>query len=260
MSNTDTYDPRRFLGDFKTDLWFPHYRQTVSGPWSVRLVGMIAAPGYWGTSYRISGAVVLTGPGEKGKASWMSTTPSEIESQQIGQAGAHGHTVVLGLGLGWQAANAALKPDVTHVTVVERDPAIIALIEDQGVLAQLPPEAQGKIEIVTADANFWKPAAPVDTLLADIWEKTDGDRRLEDYQRMQANIGAGSVYFWGQEVQIWRAACRRVGSDAVLDWPLVRAIVAEDFRLPLIVPDWPDYPQKIMAAAKQALSLMALMR
>jgi hypothetical protein len=257
---TDIYDPRDFLGDFKTDLWFPHYRQAVSGPWSVRLVGMLAAPGYWGTSYRISGAVVLAGPGDKGKASWMSTTPSEIESQEIGQAGAHGHTVVLGLGLGWQAANAALKPEVRHVTVVERDPAILALIEDQGVLAQLPPDARDKIEIVMADANFWRPATPVDTLLADIWEKTDGEHRVEDYQRMHANIGARSVYFWGQEVQIWRAAIRRMGPDPALDWPLVRAIIAEDFHLPLIVPDWPDYPQKIVAAGKQALHLMALMK
>jgi hypothetical protein len=30
---------------------------------------------------------------------------------------------------------------------------------------------------------------------------------------------------------------------------MLREIVAEDIRLPLILPDWPDYPQKIAAGA-----------
>lgn len=35
---------------------------------------------YWGDVYPINGTVVLTGPGAEGRTSWMSMTPSEIES------------------------------------------------------------------------------------------------------------------------------------------------------------------------------------
>ena len=63
-------------------------------------------------------------------------------------------------------------------------------------------------------------------------------------RHIQNNIAAEAIYFWGQEIQIWRAACAHQGDTPALDWPLVRAI-ARDFALPLILPDWPDYPQKI---------------
>lgn len=249
MSDEGLLDPRQFLGEFKTDLWFPQYRNAVSDHWTLRFVGMAAGRGYWGDQYKIWGAVTLGGPGATSPAAWMSTTPFEIESQEIGLAAARGHTVVLGLGMGWQAANAALRPEVSSVTVIERDPNIIALVREQGVFGQLPPDARAKLEVVQADADHWQAAAPVDTLLADIWEKTDDDLRLRDVQRMQRNIRARAVYFWGQEMVIWRAARHRAESSA-FDWPLVRSIVADDFALPLIVPDWPDYPQKIAAAAK----------
>ena len=248
MSDAGFLDPRRFLGDFKTELWFPHYRAAVSGPWSMQVALIAGGRGYWGQTYKITGMVALIGPGDGGNASWMSTTPWEIESQEIGLAAARGHTVVLGLGMGWQAANAALHPDVEHLTVVERDPGIIALIKEQGVLDQLPAAARDKVEIVQADADFWRPAAPVDTLLADIWEKTNDPNRIADVRRMRDNIRPSALYFWGQEMQIWRAARRRAGP--ALDWPLVRAIAAEDFGLPLIFPDDAGYPQKIAAAAR----------
>jgi hypothetical protein len=242
-------DPRSLLGDFKSDLWFPKYTAGTIGPWALRIIAMAAARGYWGDVYRIAGTAVLTGPGVAGKASWMSIMPSEIESQELGLQFAQGHTVVLGLGMGWLAANAALRPEVDHVTVVERDSDIIELVAAANVFEQLPAEAREKLEIVHADALTWKPSFSVDTLQADIWEKFVEDRKLDDVRRMQDNIGANAVYFWGQEMEIWRFACRRCGPEPALDWPLIRAILAEDIRLPLPMPDWPDFPEKIAAAA-----------
>jgi hypothetical protein len=211
---------------------------------------MAAARGYWGEVYRVAGTVILTGPSREGVQSWMSMLPSEIESQEIGLAAAHGHTVVLGLGMGWLVANLALKPAVDQVTVVERDPDVIALIEAAEVFAALPGPARAKIRIVEADALAWRPDRPVDSLQADIWRRLLEDGKLADVRRMQANIEARSIYFWGQEMEIWRFACRRAGGLAAgLDWPAIRAITTEDIALPLIVPDWPDYPAKIVAAA-----------
>lgn len=241
-------DPRELLGGFKRDLWFPCYPSGAAGPWAVRIIAMVANRGYWGEVYKTAGTVILSGPGAQGEASWMSMTPSEIESQEIGLAAAYGHTVVLGLGMGWLAGNVAIKPEVDHVTVVERDPDVLALMQTLDVFDQLPAEARAKIEIVEADALTWKPPSPVDTLQADIWERFVEDSKLADVRRMQDNIGAKAVYFWGQEMEIWRMACRRANGDPQLDWPLIRRIVSEDLGLPLILPDWLDFPDKIVAA------------
>ena len=89
-------DPRPLLGEFTSTLWFPHYAQGAWGPWSVRIIAMPSARGYWGRVYAMMGTVILTGPVEGGEKSWMSIVPMEVESQEIGIAAARGHTVVLG--------------------------------------------------------------------------------------------------------------------------------------------------------------------
>jgi hypothetical protein len=242
-------DPRPLLGDFTSNLWFPRYRPGVWGPWSVRIVAMLSARGYWGTSYRMQGSVILTGPVEQDEASWMSIVPMEVESQEIGIAAARGHTVVLGMGMGWCAANVALNPAVERVTVIERDPNVIALIEALGIFDQLPPEARAKIGVVRDDALIWRPDSRVDSVQADIWAKFVEPRKWDDVRRIQANIGADSLYFWGQEMELWRLACRdlggvpeRLGQDEIKR-------IAGMLDLPLVHPGWPDYGDRIAAAA-----------
>ncbi|MEJ1969881.1 MAG: hypothetical protein WDN03_14785 [Rhizomicrobium sp.] len=250
-TGTDGYlDTRELLRGFDTDMWFPRYRAVTMGPWKVTAIVMSGSRGYWGKQYTFMGTILLVGPTVGGDSTWMSTTPWEIESQEIGVKAARGHAAVLGLGLGWQAANVALNPNVERVTVVEHDPQVMELVRAQGVFEQLPQEARDKIELVQADANAWRPQDRVDTLLADIWAKTTGENRVRDYRSMQDNIGAAAAYFWGQEVVIWQRAVERLGPKPDLDWPLVRTIIAEDFDLPLIVPDRPDYPQRIAAAGR----------
>jgi hypothetical protein len=248
--NEEHYNPYELLGDFRTDLWLPVYPAVLHGAWAIRRILMAAARGYWGDVYRVNGTVILSGPGIEGWTSWMSMTPSEIESQEIGLRAACGHTVVLGMGMGWLAANAALRREVTRVTVVERDPDILAMIEAAGVFAQLPPEAREKLDVVRADALDWRPSEPVATLQADIWERYVEPQKLAEVRCMQDNIGAEALYFWGQEMEIWRYACRRLGAEPALDWPLVRTILQEDIGLPLIMPAGEDFPRKIAAASR----------
>jgi hypothetical protein len=239
-------DTRILLGSFETDLWMPRICAGKIGRWSMRVIATHGTRGYWGTLYNTSGAALLLGPGTGKSTSWMTTTPWEIESQEIGIRAARGHTVVLGLGMGWQTANVALNPAVESVTVVEHDSDVLALSEAQDIFAQLPPETREKIKLTEGDAHTFKPERTVDTLLADIWEHTDGPDRIGEMRRIQDNIAAEAVYFWGQEMQIWHAARARQGESPTLDWPLVRTIAA-GLALPLILPDWPDYPQKIAA-------------
>jgi hypothetical protein len=193
---------------------------------------------------------MLTGPFEAQGAAWMSIVPMEVESQEIGIAAARGHTVVLGLGMGWCAANVALNPAVGRVTIVERDPEVIALIDAIGLFSRLPAAARDKIEIVRGDALSWRPDAPVDSVQADIWARFVEPAKWDEVRRMQDNIGAGSIYFWGQELELWRLACRARGrAPERLDPGELEAMVAEA-GLPLVLDPDPAYPARIAEAAR----------
>lgn len=242
-------DPRDLLAPYTTGLWLPRYRGGQHGDWSLRVALTAAARGYWGDTYATGGTAVLSGPVADGDATWMSIVPMEIESQEIGIAAAHGHTVVLGLGMGWAAANVALNPAVERVTVVERDPSVIALIGELGIFDQLPAEAREKITVVEADAFDWRPDSAVDSLQADIWAKVVEPGKWADVHRLHAAIQPDSLYFWGQEMEIWRLACRKAGR--VLE-RFTRAefdeLVAET-GLPLVVSKAPDHADRIAAGA-----------
>lgn len=222
---------------FETDLFIPTYQPFSGERWELRVVPMGVCKGYWSDAKIVRDmAVLMRREGER-MVSWMSMTPMEIESQEIGCRLATGHTVIMGMGMGWAAANAATQSAVTRVTVVERDPEVIGMIRDTSIFQQLPPAAAAKIAVVQADALEWVPEAPVDTLLADIWLPLNGDDRVEHVRRMHANTGASRVYFWGQEMVFARRA-RDTGR--VLDDSTLAAIV-EELGLPLIGPEWPDY-------------------
>ncbi|CUS43580.1 MAG: hypothetical protein V4610_16900 [Pseudomonadota bacterium] len=242
-------DPRLLLGDFSSSLWIPRYRAGTWGPWSLSVILMTGARGYWGKTYGMAGTTILTGPSEGSDASWMSIVPAEVESQEIGIAAAYGHTAVLGMGMGWCAANVALNPAVERVTVVERDPHIIELIDTLGIFEQLPPEARAKITVVEDDALAWRPDGRVDSVQADIWAKFVEPQKWDDVHRIQANTGAESLYFWGQEMELYRLACRELGHEPErLDRETIIRL-AESTGLPLVHPDWPDYADRIVAAA-----------
>jgi hypothetical protein len=181
-------------------------------------------------------------------------TPMEIESQELGCRAASGHTVVMGLGMGWATANAALRPEVSAVTVVEFDPEVIAMIGEVGVFEQLPDDVRSKITIVRGDALAYVPDTPADTLLADIWQPINGQGRAEQVRAMLANTKASRVYFWGQEMVIAGRA-RALGlslEPGAVGRASVERIVAE-LGMPLIGPELPDYPELIALAAAQWL-------
>lgn len=104
---------------------------------------------------------------------WMSVVHSEIASMAAGVAAARGRVVTFGLGLGYYAFMAAAKETVSRVTVVEKNPDVIALFETY-ILPQFPfPE---KIEIVEADAfDFLEETedGAYDFGYADFWEGTE---------------------------------------------------------------------------------------
>ncbi|MBQ1716647.1 MAG: hypothetical protein II025_01980, partial [Ruminococcus sp.] len=96
---------------------------------------------------------------------------------------AHGKVLTYGLGLGYFAYLAALKPDVERVTAVELDADVIRLF-CENVLPQM--QCRDKIEVVQADAfEFAEKNLPgdFDFVFTDIWhDPSDG---VEPYLRMK---------------------------------------------------------------------------
>jgi len=242
--------PADLLGAFGTSLWLPHYRGGSWGEWSMSVILLPAGRGYWGATYTTLGSAVLRGPMRDGDATWMSIVPMEVESQEIGIAAARGHTVILGLGMGWAAANVALNSKVDRLTVIEHDSDVIALVADQGIFDQLPNEARDKITIVQGDAFDWRPDAAVDSMQADIWAKIVEPGKWDDIHRLQANIGATSLYFWGQEMELYRLACRETGAipTSLSDADIQR--LAAQTGLPLVLPPEPGIAGRITAGAQ----------
>lgn len=228
---------------YQTDLFIPTYRPMRRGDWELRIAGMVLCPGYWSDPRLTVGMAALM----RGRDTWMSMTPMELESQEIGVRLARGHVAIFGMGMGWSAAVSALRDEVSRVTVVERDDDVLALHRELDVFSQLPPAAQAKIHIVQGDAFTWTPDVPVDLLMPDIWLLLMSDGRVEEVRRMQANVQAKGVYFWGQEMEIARHA-RAAGR--AFDLAGIALTVA-DFGLPLIGLEMPDYPEKLAAAAER---------
>lgn len=244
MSNT----PMPVL--YQTDLFMPTYAAREGENWFLMVSPLNVGTGYWSGGVLNQNLAVLARKAEGGRAdTWMSLSAREVESQELGCRAAVGDTVVMGLGMGWAAANAALRPEVTRVTVIEMDPEVIGLIDGLGIFNQLPPEAVAKIRVIQGDATAYRPETPVDTLLADIWLTLNGDDRVAQVQTMAANTGAKRVYFWGQEMVIARRA-RALGVDLTSE--TVGRII-EELALPLIGPEWTNYPELIALAAKRWL-------
>ncbi|QRE76291.1 hypothetical protein [Methylobacterium aquaticum] len=229
------------LVPFTFDLFVPTYPPLRSGRWALHHGENVLCQGYWSPARLVPHVTALV----RGDHTWMSTTPTELESQETGVRLARGHVVVFGLGLGWSAVASALQPEVTAVTVVEIDPEVLALHRDLDLAAQLPPAAREKIRIVEGDAYTWRPDRPVDLLMPDIWLPLLSDGRVEEVRRMQDNVQATSIYFWGQELEIARHAA---AAGHALDDDGIRAAIA-DFALPLIGPALPGYAGRLRQAA-----------
>lgn len=237
-----------------SSVWhMPDYLEGSIGRWRLARSGFCLDRGYYSGLWGVSGMPVLmrdsSGNGERWET-WMSLSPHEIESQELGCRYARGHTVVMGLGMGWVAVNMALNPAVHKVTVIERDPEVIDLFGQSRALAGLRPEIVAKIGIVRADALEWQPGEAVDFLYADIWRCLEEPQILDDVRRMQANVQADAIYFWGQELAIHALAGKKDYAGFAWD-EAVRRCVSEKIALPLLLPQEFDYPQMITSVGRQ---------
>lgn len=121
---------------------------------------------------------------------WMSFTPSEFFSLRAGTKLARGHTVVAGLGMGYQLEQVCRKRNVKRVTLVERDPDIV-----DWVLPKI--DLHGKdVEVVIGDANDLVPKIEADVALVDIYETYGGNGCTMRY-RCEKMGKTGCLWIWG---------------------------------------------------------------
>lgn len=240
---------------FSSSLHMPRYQETRVGCWKLTRSGFCLDRGYYSGLWGVYGMPVLmrnsSGNGENWET-WMSLSPHEIESQELGCRYAFGHTVVMGLGMGWVAVNIALNPAVHQVTVIECDAEVIDLFHHSRALDGLPAAITDKIRIVRADAMQWLPDEAVDFLYADIWLGLEEPQTLDDVRRMQANVQADTICFWGQELLIHSLAAINAETRSGQEWEeAVRRCVTGTIALPLLFPEDFDYPGMIAEVARR---------
>jgi spermidine synthase len=110
----------------------------------------------------------------------MSDTPFEWDTCREFVWQARGDVLIAGLGLGMVLLAVQAKERVTSITVLEKDPDVMAL-----VAPQLP--LNSKVRIVQADVFKWQRSRgqKFDTLWFDIWADICGDN-ARDFPRLRA--------------------------------------------------------------------------
>lgn len=127
---------------------------------------------------------------------WMTITPNEINTIQPAVQESHGKVLTYGLGLGYYAFHCLLKPGVSNVTVVEKNPQVIDIF--RRLLLPFFPRQQD-LRIIEADAFEYAadvmPGEKYDTVFTDLWhDVADG---LPMYRQMKAlEIPGPNYLYW----------------------------------------------------------------
>lgn len=186
----------------------PDYEPSRLGDWAIK-----ARPGGVSSSYLSE--LVVEPPYfllSKGDEVWMSTGLIEVESHAWHLHKARGNILVAGLGMGMFAYAAAAKPDVSRVVVIERDPAVIALMKLSTQFEEW--SHRNKVVILQGDALDQSMAhqvleafegLPPDYLYADIWPVFPAPEAPQQTRDMIALYSPAEAGWWGQEIEygVW---------------------------------------------------------
>lgn len=106
----------------------------------------------------------------------MSDTPAEMWDHREPVQRATGRVLIMGLGIGLVVENCLRKPDVAQVTVIERDPDVIAL-----VAPHYRQKYGARFRLIQADALEFRPAKGEwwDVIWHDIWPTICADNLPE---------------------------------------------------------------------------------
>ena len=184
-------------------LQIPEYREVTLGSWTLKKIAKIQQFGYF-QDWQGEGEMFALLDGEQ---TWMSNAWDEVDSQAPHVAAGHGHVVVMGAGMGMALFNLLAKPDVQRVTLVEREPLVLDLLEQAAHLSAWP--GIEKLEIEITDAFAYRPTRVVDYLYVDIWADPGDPQALRHTQQIQKQVKAKIVGWWTQEIEFLRWSERK---------------------------------------------------
>ena len=126
---------------------------------------------------------------------WMSVIPHEINTMKEPIKHAYGRALVLGLGIGYFLYHIHLKDDVEKIVVIEKDPAIIHLF-NQDLLGKF--DFRDKIEIIEGDAiEYMKKHHDFDYVFADLWHNVgDGEGLYLTLKALEKNLPDATFDYW----------------------------------------------------------------
>lgn len=119
----------------------------------------------------------------------MSDTQAEQKDHWEFIYNARGHVLITGLGLGLCIAACLRKPEVKHITVVEIDADLIALVGKH--------YQHRKVHIIQGDAFTWQPEKRIryDAAWHDIWVSPSSEH-LEDMTKLKRRFKADWKGCW----------------------------------------------------------------
>lgn len=120
---------------------------------------------------------------------WMSITPSEVFSLRGGTKLAKGHTVIAGLGLGFQLIKAAERKQVEKITLVERSQELVDWLVPV-VKAKMRPGVE--LDVIVGNAYQVVPKLTADVALIDIYPRYGGN----EFYRCPS---IPKVWIWGKQ-------------------------------------------------------------
>ena len=142
---------------------------------------------------------------------WMTLTPVDLDTSDEAIVRAHGKVVTFGLGLGYYTYMVSEKAEVDSITVVEKNPDVIALFREY-ILPQFPhPE---KVRIVNADAfeyaEFEMPKQRYDVAFVDTWrDASDGAPMYEKMKRLEHLSPNTEFIYWIENFLVSRLRALR---------------------------------------------------
>ena len=183
------------------DIKTPEYTTGVFGDWELTIAQVPVVFGYFVGLQEIKGVNYVLRNNQT-KTVWMSLTPMELESHMPHLKLAHGHVVVGGLGMGMYLYNLCLKPEVTKITVVEKDPDILKAFPLFSGCHEWA--GWGKVSILHEDILSLTDAACVglwgcDHLYVDIWPVMGDNAAVGDMQTICESIRPKQASWWCQE-------------------------------------------------------------
>lgn len=169
-----------------------------------------AFDGHYKETYALRAGKYVRLISKKADQIMMSNTPMEMETQVDFVRSAKGKVFIAGLGIGMVTLAIQDNPEVTEITILEKEQEVIDL-----VAKHLP--FNKKVKIVQGDAFTFKTPEQFDILYFDIWNTISAD----NYREMKAltklyrknKVKGGAIIHWRQ------SDCRKLArEDAKGNW------------------------------------------